>query len=161
MEYTDATAKRWGDRLEEDMLEHRSATSEGKILARVEDLVWGTTKMSTSCLVVSPLNGFALKTMHAHLDEMRPRTNSGRHRHASEAIMHCLEGRAYSVIDGVRYDWHAGDTFVIPSGAWHQHFNESEQPVRYFVVSNWPLTVAVGLGYMDYGEINSDYTPSV
>lgn len=135
-----------------------NARQQGRIVARADEIAFGETKMNYISLRISPLSGFAIHTMHAHLDEMKPGARSGRHRHASEAIMYVVEGTGYTVIDEGRYDWSVGDAFVIPSGSWHQHFNASDtNRTRVFTVSNWPLTVATGVGYMENSEVNERF----
>jgi gentisate 1,2-dioxygenase len=145
-------------RFDAQMKDIESARQQGRIVAPADEIAFGETKMQYISLRISPLSGFAIKTMHAHLDEMAPGARSGRHRHASEAIMYVAEGAGYSVIDDVRHDWSAGDAFVVPSNSWHQHFNASDtNRTRVFTVSNWPLTVATGLGYMENSEVNARF----
>lgn len=51
---------------------------------------------------------------------------SGRHRHQGGLVLFIIEGRGYSTMNGVRYDWKAGDLVVLPllpEGVEHQHFN--------------------------------------
>ena len=53
-------------------------------------------------------------------------TKSGRHRHQGGVAIFVLEGTGYTVVDGVRHDWAAGDLVVLPlkpEGVEHQHFN--------------------------------------
>jgi len=54
------------------------------------------------------------------------RTVSGKHRHQGGLIIYVIEGRGYSVVDGVRCDWEKGDLVLLPmrkEGVEHQHFN--------------------------------------
>jgi hypothetical protein len=51
---------------------------------------------------------------------------SGRHRHQGGLVLFVIEGRGYTVMNGQRYDWKAGDLIVMPlmpEGIEHQHFN--------------------------------------
>lgn len=145
-------------RFDAQMKNIENAREKGRIVAPADEIAFGETKMQYISLRISPLSGFAIKTMHAHLDEMAPGARSGRHRHASEAIMYVVEGAGYSVIDDVRHDWSVGDAFVVPANSWHQHFNASDtNRTRVFTVSNWPLTVATGLGYMENSEVNARF----
>jgi gentisate 1,2-dioxygenase len=43
------------------------------------------------------------------------------HRHAYEALTYILEGTGYTVIEGRRFDWQAGDALYIAPWCWHQH----------------------------------------
>jgi gentisate 1,2-dioxygenase len=145
-------------RFDAQMKDIETARQKGRIVAPAAEIAFGETKMQYISLRISPMSGFAINTMHAHLDEMAPGAKSGRHRHASEAIMYVAEGTGYTVIDDVRYDWSVGDAFVVPANSWHQHFNASDaNRTRVFTVSNWPLTVATGLGYMENSEVNERF----
>jgi hypothetical protein len=51
---------------------------------------------------------------------------SGRHRHQGGLVLFIIEGEGYSTMNGVRYDWRAGDMVLmplLPEGVEHQHFN--------------------------------------
>lgn len=61
-----------------------------------------------------------------HIFEQDIRRHSGKHVHQGGLGIFVLEGKGYSVVDGVRYDWQAGDLIVLPvkpGGCEHQHFN--------------------------------------
>ncbi len=54
---------------------------------------------------------------------------SGRHRHQGGLVLFIIEGRGYSTMNGVRYDWEEGDMIIMPllrEGVEHQHFNLRE-----------------------------------
>jgi hypothetical protein len=54
------------------------------------------------------------------------RTKSGRHRHQGGLVIYVLEGKGYSIVEGVRMDWEEGDLVLLPlmpDGVEHQHFN--------------------------------------
>ena len=54
---------------------------------------------------------------------------SGRHRHQGGLVLFIIEGRGYSTMNGVRYDWEEGDMVIMPllrEGVEHQHFNLRE-----------------------------------
>jgi uncharacterized cupin superfamily protein len=63
-------------------------------------------------------------------------------------MLYVLEGHGYSLIDGVRNDWEAGDAVHVPPRMTHHgHFNESdarartlriEFGIRYFYEELWP-----------------------
>jgi gentisate 1,2-dioxygenase len=66
------------------------------------------------------------------------------HRHTVEAVIYWLEGHGYSIIDGQRYDWEAGDFIAIPMFAWHRHVNLTDEPVKYAASTTGPLSMAIG-----------------
>src|SRR5215813_8298816 len=52
--------------------------------------------------------------------------HSGMHRHQGGTFIFVLSGKGYSIVDGVRHDWEAGDLTILPmmpGGFAHQHFN--------------------------------------
>jgi hypothetical protein len=54
------------------------------------------------------------------------RTRSGKHRHQGGLVIFVITGVGYSVVDGERVDWKAGDLLLLPmkpDGVEHQHFN--------------------------------------
>jgi hypothetical protein len=55
------------------------------------------------------------------------RVHSGAHRHQGGLVIYVVEGSGYSVVEGVREDWEAGDLLLLPlkpGGVEHQHFND-------------------------------------
>jgi quercetin dioxygenase-like cupin family protein len=92
-------------------------------------------------------NGFrARAAAMTNVFEEAPGTRSHRHTH-TEAMLYVLEGSGYSEIDGVRYDWEAGDAVHVPPRmTLHEHFNDSdartrtlriEFGIRFFYESLW------------------------
>jgi quercetin dioxygenase-like cupin family protein len=92
-------------------------------------------------------NGFRAKAVAmSTIFEESPHSKSHSHTH-TEAMLYVLEGRGYSLIDGQRYDWQAGDAIHIPPRMTHHgHFNDSgertrtlriEFGIRYFYESLW------------------------
>ena len=93
-------------------------------------------------------NGFTSITVAmTQIFEEVPHTSSHDHTH-TEAVLYVLEGVGYSEIDGVHYDWEAGDAVQIPPKMTrHEHFNPSdgrtrtlriEYGIRYFYEQLWP-----------------------
>lgn len=63
----------------------------------------------------------------------------GNHRHMSSAINYHFQGSGYSVVEGERYDWKAGDLMLsAPGWAQHQHF-VSPEGARILTVQDHPL----------------------
>lgn len=92
-------------------------------------------------------NGFRAKAAAiTHIFAEVPHSSSHRHSH-TEAMLYVLEGSGYSVVDGVRHDWAAGDAVHVPPKMTdHEHFNDSdgatrtlriEFGIRYFYESLW------------------------
>ena len=73
--------------------------------------------------------GGKVKVIHHH---------SGKHRHQGGLAIFVLEGAGYTVVDGKRYDWKAGDLILLPikpGGVSHQHFNaDPKKPARWLAL---------------------------
>ena len=63
------------------------------------------------------------QSLEMHIEEIGPGGRNRNHAHQNEAFFYVLEGAGYDIHDGVRYDWKAGDSFMIPNDSVHQHFN--------------------------------------
>ena len=124
-------------------------------IMRKKDLKWEQTGMCPSAIIMHPkINGAVAQTLMAFMAEIPPGAKTGRHRHNSEAIIHIMQGKGYSIFEGVRYDWEAGDTISPPANHWHQHFNtDTEKPVIYYAVTNDPLMEGMGILVEDQGEL--------
>ena len=83
--------------------------------------------------------GPVLPTMACHAQMLRPGEHTTAHRHTSSAVYYVLEGDGHSVIDGRRFDWGAGDFFMIPPWAWHEHANGGPGDALFFVMSDKPI----------------------
>jgi len=76
-------------------------------------------------------NGFrARAAAMTNIFEEAPRSSSHKHAH-TEAMLYVLEGRGYSMIDGLRHDWQEGDAVHVPPRMTvHEHFNDSDARTR-------------------------------
>ncbi len=53
--------------------------------------------------------------------------HGGKHVHQGGLAIYVVDGKGYSVVDGVKYPWEEGDLLILPvkpKGCEHQHFNE-------------------------------------
>lgn len=81
-----------------------------------------------------------------------PRQHGGKHAHM-EAILYCLQGHGYSIIDGEKIEWKKGSCFHVqgPQTA-HQHFNLSD-------VNSELLRNAFGVRMNFYQQVASEMFP--
>ena len=70
--------------------------------------------------------GPVMMTMGASMQMLRPGEKTKAHRHTGSIVYQCSKGSGYSVINGKRFDWKERDIFVVPSWAYHEHANGSE-----------------------------------
>ena len=116
-----------------------------RLLIKGEELEFKTTERGTIAQVVSSSLGFANGQIGSFIREIPVGWKSGKHKHNMEAIIHFLQGKGYTVIDGVKYEWKKGDTMTVPPMAVHQHFNTSkEEPGRFLAVTTIPMMVNIG-----------------
>jgi mannose-6-phosphate isomerase-like protein (cupin superfamily) len=107
-------------------LEFLERQQTGQVVVRREDREYFNTRQGK---LLYYLNGDIHK--NTPLQDWRVFTqslvsHSGKHRHQGGLVIYVIEGRGYSVVDGERVDWEAGDLLLLPikkGGVEHQHFN--------------------------------------
>lgn len=84
---------------------------------------------------------------HFHVFAHEIHTRSGRHTHQGGLTIFVIKGKGYSMVDGVRHDWEAGDLIMLPikkGGVDHQHFNLDSKPSVWLAIIPQPLQRFVG-----------------
>lgn len=110
-----------------------------------EELQWvETVQDSRAALVVAPETGFRTWGTVTMVAEIAPHHHTGAHKHGEESIL-ILSGSGFSVIDNVRYDWKRHSLVNVKFGQVHQHFNMSDETVRYLSVMTPHLEHFCGL----------------
>lgn len=92
-----------------------------------------------------------LSTFLFFAQEIPPGSRSGRLKFQGGQVMLILEGRGYTLIDGVKHNWEAADLVNLPlrsDGIVVQHFNtDSEMTAKFLVAEpNWFESVGVDRG---------------
>ena len=64
------------------------------------------------------------------------------HRHNSYAIYHILQGRGYTIVENVKYEWEKGDTLSCPAWAYHAHYPQGDEDTIMYVVQDMPMLAA-------------------
>ena len=81
--------------------------------------------------LISPENGFDIRSHNLAIVEVPPGGKGPLHRHGDAAIF-ILSGKGYAIVDGKRYDYEEGDAALMPAWVWHQQFNASpDNPLRF------------------------------
>ena len=90
--------------------------------------------------------GPTMPTIQCALSLLRPGHETEAHRHTSTVIYHAFRGRGSSFIGEERFDWEAGDSFVVPLWHPHRHSNRaaSEEAIL-FSMSDAPVLKSLGL----------------
>ncbi|GGG02022.1 cupin domain-containing protein [Paenibacillus abyssi] len=100
----------------------------------------------------------ALQTWQVFVHDIKKQ--SGKHRHQGGLVLFILEGRGWSVVDGIRYDWEEGDLVPLPlkpGGVEHQHFNgDPEKGCKWIAFINYPLFDEAASELVQ-SEVNEDF----
>lgn len=94
------------------------------------------------------INDTVLSTLLVFQQVIPPGSRSGRIKFGGNQVMYILEGKGYTLIDGVRHDWSAGDVLNLPMktrGIVVQHFNADPQQQARFVAVEPNLFAAAGV----------------
>jgi len=75
------------------------------------------------------------------------------HRHSATAIRFVVEGHgAYTTVNGEKLTMHEGDLILTPNWTWHDHGNETDEPMMWLDGLDMPFVLA--LNAMFYEEFN-------
>jgi len=95
---------------------------------------------------VNPATGQASgNTIGAMMQKLPAGHHTKAHRHVHSAIYHAFDGEGYTVINGVKFVWQKGDTFLIPNWAWHEHVNTGSGDAYLFSTNDQPVMEALNL----------------
>ena len=110
-----------------------------------------------SILLVNPGLGGRLQitsTMRTAISVYVPQDKAPAHIHSANASRTILtEGGGYTNVEGERCECKRGDIIWTPNGTWHDHGNDSETPVMWIDMLDWPL-----LEYLDAAWVDMDYS---
>jgi quercetin dioxygenase-like cupin family protein len=91
------------------------------------------------------------------------RTRSGKHIHQGGLVIYVIEGKGYSVVDGVRVDWEKGDLVLLPltiGGVEHQHFNlDPDKPSTWAAFINVPISEHLASD-LEQTEVSPEFSAS-
>jgi gentisate 1,2-dioxygenase len=90
--------------------------------------------------------GSTLPTMSCRIQMLRPNEKTNSHRHTSTSIYHAFRGSGTTIINGQKFTWQKGDTFIVPLWSWHEHANaSSSDEAILFSMHDEPILKAFGL----------------
>jgi mannose-6-phosphate isomerase-like protein (cupin superfamily) len=99
--------------------------------------------------------------LHAHMSEIPVGSYKMAHRHMGGTHIYPVTGRGYSLLwnegetERRRVDWEHGCVYSPPDNMYHQHFNLSDEPSRYFAVKfgnyRYPVTARMTDQFADFG----------
>lgn len=89
-------------------------------------------------------------TLNMLVQVFEPGVRNAAHRHSNFALFIVKEGSGYSLIDGKRIDWEAGDVFFAPAWAAHEHCNSSStNRAVLYTVQNVPEVSSIGASFFE------------
>jgi len=87
---------------------------------------------------------FTSTTLWGALQYLGPRESAPAHRHTPSAIRFVLTGRGvYTTVNGDACDMEPGDLVLTPIWNWHDHNNQSDEPMVWFDGLDLPLLVTL------------------
>ncbi len=90
--------------------------------------------------------GPTMPTIQCALSLLRPNQETKAHRHTSSVIYHAFRGSGSSFVGEKRFDWQAGDSFVVPLWYPHRHQNGSpSEDAILFSMSDAPVLKSLDL----------------
>lgn len=108
----------------------------------------------------------ALNTLMLWVQEIPPGSCSGKQHHQGGRIHMVVEGRGYTVVDGVKHEWEKWDVIYLPikpEGVVFQHFNSDPERPAKLVAAEPNLVDALGLDLgIDFEQLENspDYHPA-
>jgi len=96
------------------------------------------------------------QSLYAGLQLILPGEVAPSHRHTQSALRFIVEGQgAYTAVDGERATMHPGDFIITPSWTWHDHGNESSEPVVWLDGLDIPMISFFDAGFAENGASDS------
>jgi gentisate 1,2-dioxygenase len=106
-----------------------------------------------SILLTNPGLGGRLQvtaTMRCAISIYTPGDVAPAHIHSANASRTILsEKGGYTNVEGERCEAVRGDLIITPNGTWHDHGNESDAPVVWIDMLDWPLMEVLDLAWVD------------
>ena len=83
------------------------------------------------------------------------------HRHTQSALRFVLEGGgAYTSVNGERTIMHEGDFIITPPMTWHDHGNESDQPIFWLDGLDIPVVQLLDASFAEHLDRTSSRSPA-
>ncbi len=87
---------------------------------------------------------FATHTLQISFQYVKPGENARAHRHTPAALRFVIEGNgAYTTVNGQKCVMEPGDLILTPKLTWHDHSNDSQQPMLWLDGLDFPLVTAL------------------
>lgn len=139
--------------------DRREIARTGRIVLKREDFTWQQTRQGKiGFYMLEEIADTALKDWRVFAHEIH--THSGRHTHQGGIVIYVTRGTGYTVVNGVKEHWKAGDLIVLPilpGGVEHQHWNEDPNDSSEWVAFRFvPWQYATGATF-DQNEVSPNW----
>jgi gentisate 1,2-dioxygenase len=95
-------------------------------------------------------------TLYAGLQLVLPGEVAPCHRHTQSALRFILKGdSAFTAVDGEKVMMHRGDLILTPRWRWHDHGNDSSEPIVWLDGLDIPLVAALDAGFAENLEADN------
>lgn len=98
-------------------------------------------------------------TIYGGLQLVNPGEVAPAHRHTAYAARFIIDGEGFTAVEGKKMPLIRGDVVVTPTWHWHDHGNESTEPVIWLDVLNLPLFTYARVNFAEMYD--KDRYPSV
>ncbi len=100
----------------------------------------------------------ASNTLVANLQIVMPGEIARAHRHSASALRLIIEGKGgYTVVNGDRVPMYPGDLVLTPNWTWHDHANDTDEPMIWLDGLDTPLVRVLEAGF--YEEYHRETQP--
>jgi gentisate 1,2-dioxygenase len=95
----------------------------------------------------------ATQTLFTGVQLIMPGETAPTHHHTPAALRVIIEGTGYTTVSGEKTIMQPGDFVTTPNWAWHDHGNESSEPVMWLDGLDMPFIIALnGIFYEELGD---------
>lgn len=93
------------------------------------------------------------RSLYAGLQLILPGDVAPAHRHTQNALRFIVEGeKAYTAVNGERTSMHPGDLVLTPSWHWHDHGNDTDQPMVWLDALDIPTVAFFDASFAEAGN---------
>lgn len=95
----------------------------------------------------------ATSVIYLGMQLLLPKEWAPAHRHTPNAVRLIVEGeKAYTTVEGKKCPMEQGDLILTPSGLWHEHGHDGDEPVIWLDVLDLPLVYYMEASYVEGGD---------
>lgn len=96
----------------------------------------------------------ATSSIYLGMQLLLPNEWAPSHRHTPNAVRLIVEGTgAYTTVEGQKCTMEHGDLILTPSGLWHEHGHDGDEPVIWLDVLDLPLVYYMEASFVEGGDV--------